>query len=137
MEYNRDDIVKRFAQIQEQKSKSVSQFARILGENQVTVNNYILNNREPSLKFAAIVIDKFRDINPFWLLTGEGEMLLNEAEQKNDNAKHTDQPSPDAYVEHLIKENDELRSLNSNLMIKYQELSEKFVNTLLSGNRVG
>jgi hypothetical protein len=35
---------------------------------------------DPSFKIVSAILKSFRDINPYWLILGEGEMLIEEKE---------------------------------------------------------
>lgn len=50
-----------------------AEFARIMGEKPQTINGWM--TRSIGNNVVKKILSKFPDINPTWLLTGEGEML--------------------------------------------------------------
>lgn len=68
-----------------------SMFARELGTSEGSVRNYISTGSIKSDILAKIVI-KY-DINPIWLLLGEGEMLRSPSQQPHQEAKTEINPS--------------------------------------------
>lgn len=57
---------------------NVSVFARTIGMEQTTVNNYILGKRKMSLEFICKILSACPNISADWLLRGKGEMLISE-----------------------------------------------------------
>lgn len=62
---------------------NVSVFARTLGMEQVTVNNYILGKRKMSLEFICNILKSFPQISAEWLLRGEGTMIKSTTNTNN------------------------------------------------------
>jgi hypothetical protein len=56
-------------------SDSNKEFAAIIKEKQNTVNNWIREGYSIGVSVICKVLTAFPEINPTWLLTGEGEML--------------------------------------------------------------
>lgn len=57
-----------------------SKFAGLVGTSEANIRNYI-EGRQPKFDFLSAVVQRF-EINYGWLLTGEGEMLRKESEEK-------------------------------------------------------
>lgn len=53
---------------------SVSAFAEKIGVLQQTLNNYLTKGRDPSYDVINKILTTFVDLDPTWLITGEGEM---------------------------------------------------------------
>lgn len=61
-------------------------FSKAIGmTNNVTIGRIIDDQRQPSYQVLVKIIQTFGSVNPLWLMTGEGEMLINDV---NKNA-HT------------------------------------------------
>jgi len=52
-------------------------FAEIMEENPNTTSNWVNENRKIGKTVLDKILDRFSDVNPTWLLIGEGEMLKN------------------------------------------------------------
>jgi plasmid maintenance system antidote protein VapI len=78
-------------------------FAKNLGLSRVDRIYHVLNGRNGiSEDLAKLIVDKYKNINYNWLLTGEGEMLKQECqEQKNDLTNEN-------FLKFLHEENKEL-----------------------------
>jgi len=55
-------------------SVSRDRFAPMTGISKTALVNYENNERDPSSEYLNKILDVFPEINPTWLLTGEGEM---------------------------------------------------------------
>lgn len=124
-----ENIRRRLIIIQDKRSKSVSDFASQLGMEQVTVNNYLIGKRKVSLEVVYTVLEKYADISAEWLLRGIGSM-------ESASARASEPSSDGDVVRYLMRENQRLAEDNRTYIEKYQQLSEKFVNTLLSNKGV-
>jgi len=54
-----------------------ARFAEIMEENPNTTSNWVSDNRNIGKSIIDKIINRFSDVNPTWLITGEGEMLKN------------------------------------------------------------
>ena len=70
-----DGIVGRILQLCDHLGMSVNSFASSLGMNQVTLNNYKLGKRKPSLEVVEKVTQKYPQVSAEWLIRGIGSML--------------------------------------------------------------
>ena len=70
-----DDIIKRILMLCEYLGLSLSSFAAAIGINQVTLNNYKLGKRKPSLELIEKVTDRYPQVSAEWLLRGIGQMF--------------------------------------------------------------
>lgn len=69
-------MLQRIKHIIEEKAKSVSEFAEIIGIPQTTLNNQLLGKRSLSLDVVISISNSFEDISTDWLLRGEGNMYV-------------------------------------------------------------
>lgn len=60
--------------------KTYSDFAKRTGLSHQTASNYIKGKQKPDSEKLALIKQSFTEVNANWLLTGEGEMLLNNNE---------------------------------------------------------
>lgn len=75
-------IGKRLKQLRKALNLSQSKFGELLGTTQRAVSHWERDEAEPSFQQLKKLIDLF-NVNPTWLLTGEGEMFLSRTEAKN------------------------------------------------------
>lgn len=57
------------------KSLKVSNFENTIGASTGTIAKAIKNDTDLSSKWLTIILEKFDDLNPGWLLTGKGDMI--------------------------------------------------------------
>ena len=57
---------------------SASQFADKIGVQRSSVSHVLSGRNKPSLDFVTKILESFSEINPDWLLRGEGNMLNDE-----------------------------------------------------------
>lgn len=71
-----DDLIDRLEQVIRWSGLSQRAFGLRIGFSYASINNYILRKRTTvDAELITSIIKTFGDINPNWLLTGEGEML--------------------------------------------------------------
>ena len=68
-------VLQRVISICRQKSVSESQFAKMIGSNQKTINQQLRGERSISLDTISKILSSFEDVSSEWLLRGEGDML--------------------------------------------------------------
>lgn len=61
---------------------SASRFAEVIGVQRSSVSHIISGRNNPSLDFVQKIINSFPNINTNWLLTGKGNMYINDAKEK-------------------------------------------------------
>lgn len=71
----KDDILQRIIIVCKQKSDSETQFAKMIGANQKTINQQLRGERSVSFDTVSKILSAFEDISSEWLLRGEGEMI--------------------------------------------------------------
>lgn len=76
-------VLQRVISICRQKSVSESQFAKMIGSNQKTINQQFRGERSISLDTISKILSSFEDISAEWLLRGEGPMLKSETGKIN------------------------------------------------------
>lgn len=57
---------------------SPSDFAEKIGVQRSSISHLISGRNKPSLEFIQKMLTRFPEINPEWILTGQGQMLKNE-----------------------------------------------------------
>lgn len=90
-------ILKRAREVFENKSNSETQFAKMIGANQKTINQQFKGERALSLDTIIGILISFGDISAEWLLRGEGEMYKTVSENKNNNIDESQYVSMDKY----------------------------------------
>lgn len=71
MDYSVNERIKNLI---ESRKESVRAFSSIIGIPQTTLNSIVLNTRKANVEVIEAIIDKIKNINPFWLINGKGEM---------------------------------------------------------------
>ena len=72
------EINKRLRQIAEYYGLSrYADFAKKTGLKHQTVSNYLKGKQKPDVDRLTLIMQSFEDVNANWLLTGEGDMILN------------------------------------------------------------
>ena len=65
---------KRIRAIQEGEHLTMSEFAKEIGKSAATITNIFKGRNKPSIDLLQSILDRFRVINPEWLLMGVGPM---------------------------------------------------------------
>lgn len=73
--------IDRISQLIEHKELSVRAFELSIGASNGAFGRAIRNRTDISSEWLSIIVEKYPDINPNWLLTGRGEMIRNEESQ--------------------------------------------------------
>lgn len=58
-------------------------FSRALGVSETTVRNYVDRTSKPSSEILEKIVNTFKQVNLVWLVTGEGEPFLQEANESS------------------------------------------------------
>lgn len=118
-------ILQRVHSIFELKSSSETQFAKMIGANQKTINQQFKGERSLSLDTIIGVLSSFEDISAEWLLRGEGEMY--KSENKNNSIDESQFVSMKKY-ETIVNLFDQTASELKNLALENQKLYEEIRN---------
>ena len=78
-------VLERIIDLQRKKSRSVREFASRIGAKQNTLNQQLKKERAVSLDTVMLILSSFEDISAEWLLRGNGDMLLQGEQKKNDD----------------------------------------------------
>ena len=70
----KDGVLQRVKEFISTKKMSESQFAKLIGANQKTLNQQLKGERALSLDTLLLIISSFEDLSVDWLMRGEGEM---------------------------------------------------------------
>lgn len=87
-------VLQRVISICRQKSVSESQFAKMIGSNQKTINQQFRGERSISLDTISKILSSFEDVSAEWLLRGEGDMY---------RTSNMDYEKSESYNEELLK----------------------------------
>ncbi len=94
-------VVDRIKEYSEAKGISIRQIESTIGASNGVINNAIKRGSDISTKWASSIVDNYRDINPAWLLLGEGDMILKDSHpevKKIYNPKYTEKIIEEQYV---------------------------------------
>lgn len=71
-------VNQRFSAILKEKAKSISEFSRLIGVGQTTLNGQLNGPRGVSLDTIIATLNTFDDLSAQWLLLGKGSMYVSE-----------------------------------------------------------
>lgn len=125
-------MIDRVKEVLKSKSKSVREFAELIGVKQVTLNQQLAGDRKLSLDIVQSILYSFEDISSEWLLRGEGNMIKPQHEQTVEPQTaliSAEGNTPEASVLYQIyndtvKKMQELVEENTKLKAQVTELSE-------------
>ena len=72
-------IIDRIKTYSDLKGISIRQIEATIGASNGVVSNAIKRERDIQSKWISAFVDNYRDVSPEWLLTGKGDMLLDES----------------------------------------------------------
>ena len=103
-----DSVVDRILKICDHLGMSVSSFASSIGVNQVTLNNYKLGKRKPSLELIEKITKKYPQVSAEWLIRGIGQMMCpgiaSDKEVFGDNPNDNTSPEESDLAENIKDE---------------------------------
>lgn len=76
IECNKESILQRIKELQQNSTMSKSAFAEFIGMEQTTLNNQFLGKRGVSIDLITNIARSFEDISAEWLLRGSGTMII-------------------------------------------------------------
>jgi hypothetical protein len=115
---------------------NINEFQRITGVSNMTIGNYIRQKRSVGLEFIIIVLKKFPQLNPDWLLFGTGKMYRNTDlinMQKGNSNFSSIQSSVvneqvvkyNSFEEKLKSKDEKINSLEEIILLKEKEIVSK------------
>mgnify|MGYP000978519213 CR=1 FL=1 len=125
-------MIDRVKEVLRAKSRSVREFAELIGVKQVTLNQQLAGDRKLSLDIVQSILNSFEDISSEWLLRGEGDMIKPQHEQIVEPQPaliNTAGDTPEASILYhiyndTINRMKELVEENTKLKMQVTELSE-------------
>lgn len=132
----------RIRQLMEQENLTPSKFADMLQINRAIISHILNGRNNPSLDVIMKIISHRNDINPEWLLTGEGPMYKN-GREKNAAVKEPDLfHQNEAYASHDAQQSKERKEntfksdtiheqLIENKSIEYKSQPEKKITQII------
>lgn len=125
-------MIDRVKEVLRAKSRSVREFAELIGVKQVTLNQQLAGDRKLSLDIVQSILNSFEDISSEWLLRGEGDMIKPQHElivESQPALISAEGDTPEASILYhiyndTIKRMKELMEENTNLKNQVTELSE-------------
>lgn len=111
------DINDRINEIIQQENLSIAAFARKIGIADQTVRSVcVLKRNKPGYDFIVNLVQTFEWINPYWLLTGDGDMKTGQSSNQGTPEREISLKElvdylreKDKRIEELITERTELR----------------------------
>ena len=97
------NLIDRIYKIIDYKSVSVSEFSKKISVS----NGYLAKQKANNANIGSHIIEKivreFSEINPTWLLTGDGEMILNISKETDVKSKDQDEDNYDKFYKNLVR----------------------------------
>lgn len=81
-----EPLVERIREIMTEKGLSSSHFADAIGIQRPAVSHILSGRNRPSLDVVYKILERFKEIDPNWLLTGKGSMKVLKEEKKPEPA---------------------------------------------------
>lgn len=107
----------RIAQIIRAEKLSNNAFAKSIGKTSSTINQIVAGRNKPGFEILDAICDAYPNLNPTWLLRGEGEMWKGKAQE---------QVKDENYLqEYLSKLEDQFKRVLSQLEKKDHQLESK------------
>jgi len=133
-ENQQEKFANRLKEIISKKRLSTRTVAEAISKSQSTVSKAINNNIDPGVSFILSLSSVIPDCNYDWLITGRGNMILdneglNEAESDNTHKGKTHHDSIELYKELVDHANSEIKILKKLVKVLEQE------NEALKGGR--
>ncbi|MEQ8581245.1 MAG: S24 family peptidase [Marinoscillum sp.] len=92
-------IIDRIAKYLDEKGISVRSFEMAIGASNGAIGRAIKDNKDIQSKWISIIIEKYSDLNPVWLLKGEGEMIIDSRYSFQERVNTVNEPeSPYPYI---------------------------------------
>lgn len=134
-------IIDRIKAYSDLKGISIRQIEATIGASNGVVSNAIKRERDIQSKWISAFVDNYRDVNPEWLLTGKGNMLLDESATRttqhvtgnNNTFAGRDLTTSTANIPELIAMTNQHQSTISDLVStisKQQTTISELVNTV-------
>lgn len=113
-------LVNRIGFYAEKKGISIRKIEVEIGASNGTLSKAISKEKDVLSEWIAVFVKKFPDVNPVWLLTGEGNMLISDFQSlsiDNENAYK----EKIAHLEELLKVHQEKNKLLEDLIKRLKQ----------------
>jgi transcriptional regulator with XRE-family HTH domain len=107
-------VKQRVMDLVEDKTESVSGFAKAINVAQTTLSEYLNNGKIPSFKVVNGILEAFPDVSAEWLLRGEGAMYKT-TELPPVDVTSEESIEHSAEIARLVREKNELIDANEEL----------------------
>lgn len=89
-----DELISRFELLMDHYELSASAFSEAIGVQRSSISHLLSGRNKPSLDFILKVNTRFPEVNLYWLLLGEGDLIKN-SEAPDLFTKQTKESKPD------------------------------------------
>lgn len=124
-------VLERIKYICSSNNYSETQFSKVIGMEQRTVNGYMNGSRKPSLTFIHKILSSFEHINADWLLTGRGPMLTENSQIdsfQRKSAPEDENMDADRFMKALYRKESQLEKMQEQID-KLLTIIENLTNT--------
>lgn len=95
---NNEDFIKRLEHLLDYYDMSASLFADKLGVQRSGLSHLLSGRNKPSLDFVLKIMDKFPEVDLYWLLNGKGSFPKNSDEEKKEASAPTSQKHEETNI---------------------------------------
>ncbi len=92
----------RLIKIMQHYGKSATRFSEEIGVQRSSISHIISGRNQPSYEFIIKILNKYHELNAEWLLKGEGQMIKESINKKEEN-------TPDLFKNHEAKNQSEYK----------------------------
>ena len=97
-------------------NKNAYNFGKSIDKPNTTIANIITNKSKPGSEILEAILSKYPQVNPEWLITGEGEMFKQE--------KKRDAVDSGYLIEYITKLEENFNRLSEQLTVKDQQINK-------------
>jgi transcriptional regulator with XRE-family HTH domain len=116
----------RIAKIMREEGYAATKFAEEIGVQSSSISHILSGRNNPSLDFVIKIVERFRGINPEWLLTGKGNMYKTSVKDNEiDEKTASEQPQLDLFNSHTAKKKEPVMYENNIRPLVIEDGSEQ------------
>lgn len=132
-----DELNKRIIELMVKFNHSKSSLATELGVSLPQITHITTGRNKPGIEFLQKVLSRFTDINPLWLILGEGTMLKEEPDSVDVTPILTKLGTLDALVNHALEVHSTMLAYHKLLLDEVLHLQEMSIQVTHASHDLG